>query len=43
MVLNYIPQTINVYFISRVGDADMVAGVGLATLVSRQAQTLPEW
>ncbi|KAF4651718.1 hypothetical protein FOL46_000174, partial [Perkinsus olseni] len=33
MVLNYIPQTINVYFISRLGDADMLAGIGLANLV----------
>ncbi|KAF4745220.1 hypothetical protein FOZ63_027577 [Perkinsus olseni] len=33
MVLNYIPQTINVFFISRLGDADMLAAVGLANLV----------
>lgn len=34
MVLNYLPQTINVLFISRLGDADMLAAVGLANLVS---------
>ncbi|EER08359.1 multidrug resistance pump, putative [Perkinsus marinus ATCC 50983] len=33
MVLNYLPQTINVLFISRLGDADMLAAVGLANLV----------
>ncbi|KAF4659905.1 hypothetical protein FOL47_007379 [Perkinsus chesapeaki] len=33
MVLNYIPQTINVYFIGRLGDADMLAAIGLGNLV----------